>query len=194
MDYINKQLVLVVSLATLVLLFKAPHCYASYVLPKTELLEGMTHKSFIMLVLAEALNTLTSYSSQSFTQWWTLNGWEPSEIAIFALTVGLVGPVALSVIFFFLTRMSLDCSMTICFQSRRTKRLLGESDLLISLLYAVPESPSATHSKPKPGTSGVRGQCETSVACCHRDRFYVPCACGTWVARQVGNKGLFVCV
>ena len=154
----------------------------------------MTHQSFIMLVLAEALNTLTSYSSQSFTQWWTLNGWEPSEIAIFALTVGLVGPVALSVIFFFLTRMSLDCSMTICFQSRRTKRLLGESDLLISLLYAVPESPSATHSKPKPGTSGVRGQCETSVACCHRDRFYVPCACGTWVARQVGNKGLFVCV
>eukprot|EP00439_Symbiodinium_sp_Y106_P039343 s2875_g4.t2 len=133
MDYINKQLVLVVSLATLVLLFKAPHCYASYVLPKTELLEGMTHQSFIMLVLAEALNTLTSYSSQSFTQWWTLNGWEPSEIAIFALTVGLVGPVALSVIFFFLTRMSLDCSMTICFQSRRTKRLLGESDLLISL-------------------------------------------------------------
>ena len=189
MDFINKQLVLVVALTTLVLLFKAPHCYASYVLPKTELLEGislcrhricsifavtlfrrmklermipelfirrrglthfenkfllgwlenrgMTHKSFIMLVTAEALNTLnldsqevplsqcvkrevpktsvvswsweprTSYSSQSFTQWWTLNGWEPSEIAVFALSVGLISPVALSLIFFFLTRMSL---------------------------------------------------------------------------------------
>ena len=141
MDYINKQLVLVVSLATLVLLFKAPHCYASYVLPKTELLEGMTHKSFIMLVVAEALNTLTSYSSQSFTQWWTLNGWEPSEIAIFALTVGLVGPVALSVIFFFLTRMSLDCSMTNCFQSLQTSRLRGRV-IFLSLLHALPGSPS----------------------------------------------------
>ena len=116
MDYINKQLVLVVSLTTLVLLFKAPHCYASYVLPKTQLLEGMTHKSFLMLVAAEALNTLTSYSSQSFTQWWTLNGWEPSEIAVFALTVGLVGPVALSVIFFFLTRMSLGLEFSVSFE------------------------------------------------------------------------------
>eukprot|EP00933_Yihiella_yeosuensis_P051203 TRINITY_DN49073_c0_g1_i1.p1 TRINITY_DN49073_c0_g1~~TRINITY_DN49073_c0_g1_i1.p1 ORF type:complete len:1642 (-),score=335.01 TRINITY_DN49073_c0_g1_i1:196-4806(-) len=106
MDFINKQVVLVVSLTALVLLFKAPHCYASYVLPQTQMLEGMTRKSFLALVVAEAFNTLASYPSQSFTQWWTLNGWEPSEIANFALMVGLVGPLVLSIVFGLMTRMT----------------------------------------------------------------------------------------
>eukprot|EP00442_Polarella_glacialis_P024641 CAMPEP_0115122638 /NCGR_PEP_ID=MMETSP0227-20121206/46955_1 /TAXON_ID=89957 /ORGANISM="Polarella glacialis, Strain CCMP 1383" /LENGTH=3177 /DNA_ID=CAMNT_0002524635 /DNA_START=126 /DNA_END=9659 /DNA_ORIENTATION=+ len=106
LDYINKQLVLVVSLSTLVLLFKAPHCYASYVLPATGTLEGMTHKSFLLLVVSEMFNMLASYPSQSFTKWWTLNGWNPEEISNFALMVGLVGPVVLSIAFGLLTRMT----------------------------------------------------------------------------------------
>eukprot|EP00931_Biecheleriopsis_adriatica_P028267 TRINITY_DN1687_c0_g3_i1.p1 TRINITY_DN1687_c0_g3~~TRINITY_DN1687_c0_g3_i1.p1 ORF type:complete len:3167 (-),score=584.59 TRINITY_DN1687_c0_g3_i1:97-8973(-) len=106
LDYINEQLVLVVSLTCLVLLFKAPLCYASYVLPSTGMLEGMTHKSFLFLALAEMLNQLASYASQSYTQWWRLNGWSREEIGGFALTIGLVGPVMLSVIFGCLTRMN----------------------------------------------------------------------------------------
>ena len=106
LDYINKQLVLVVALSTLVLLFKAPHCYASYVLPKTGLLEGLTHRSFLMLVTAEALNTLASYPAQGYAQWWTLNGWEPTEISFFALSVGLASPIALFTIFGLLTKMN----------------------------------------------------------------------------------------
>jgi hypothetical protein len=106
LDYINRQVVLVVSLGTLVCLFKAPHCYASYVLPSTGWTEGMTKKCFIYLVIAETLNVIASYPSQNYTQWWTLNGWEPAEIAGFALTVGLVGPLMLSVIFGWLSRMN----------------------------------------------------------------------------------------
>jgi len=66
----------------------------------------MTKKCFIMLVIAEALNVIASYPSQNYTQWWTLNGWEPAEIAGFALTIGLVCPVMLSVIFGWLSRMN----------------------------------------------------------------------------------------
>eukprot|EP00930_Biecheleria_cincta_P048555 TRINITY_DN3383_c0_g1_i4.p1 TRINITY_DN3383_c0_g1~~TRINITY_DN3383_c0_g1_i4.p1 ORF type:complete len:3154 (-),score=464.15 TRINITY_DN3383_c0_g1_i4:294-9755(-) len=106
LDYINRQVVLVVSLGTLVCLFKAPHCYASYVLPSSGWTEGMTKKSFIYLVIAETLNVIASYPSQNYTKWWTLNGWEPAEIAGFALTVGLVGPLMLSVIFGWLSRMN----------------------------------------------------------------------------------------
>ena len=106
LDYINKQVVLVVSLSTLVLLFKAPHCYASYVLPATGLREGLTHMSFLMLVIAECLNTLASYPAQSYATWWTLNGWEPSEISYFALAIGLVSPIALFVIFGMMTKMN----------------------------------------------------------------------------------------
>eukprot|EP00913_Durusdinium_trenchii_P022124 g20788.t2 len=39
-DIINKQAVLFVSLVTLLLLFKAPHCYSAYVLPKSSFLEA----------------------------------------------------------------------------------------------------------------------------------------------------------
>lgn len=106
LDYINKQVVLVVSLTTLVLLFKAPHCYASYVLPATGLKEGLTHTSFLMLVIAESLNTLASYPAQSYATWWTLNGWEPSEISYFALAIGLVSPIALFIIFGMMTKMN----------------------------------------------------------------------------------------
>eukprot|EP00931_Biecheleriopsis_adriatica_P028266 TRINITY_DN1687_c0_g2_i5.p1 TRINITY_DN1687_c0_g2~~TRINITY_DN1687_c0_g2_i5.p1 ORF type:complete len:3114 (-),score=646.00 TRINITY_DN1687_c0_g2_i5:69-8834(-) len=106
LDFINKQLVLVVSLSTLVFLFKAPVCYASYTLPPTGLLEGLGHKSFVLLALAEMLNMLGSYPSQTYTLWWTLNGWEPGEIQSFALVVGLVAPVMLSLVFGLLTRMN----------------------------------------------------------------------------------------
>eukprot|EP00930_Biecheleria_cincta_P039601 TRINITY_DN27203_c0_g1_i1.p1 TRINITY_DN27203_c0_g1~~TRINITY_DN27203_c0_g1_i1.p1 ORF type:complete len:3112 (-),score=539.42 TRINITY_DN27203_c0_g1_i1:137-9322(-) len=105
-DYINKQLVLVVSLSTLILLFKAPHCYASYVLPPTGLLEGLTKKSFLLLMLAEMFNMLASYPAQTYTTWLTLNGWEPSEISGFALLIGLVSPILICIIFGLLTNMN----------------------------------------------------------------------------------------
>eukprot|EP00913_Durusdinium_trenchii_P021562 g20263.t1 len=107
LEFINRNVVLVVSLGTTVLLFKAPQCYASYVLPSTGLLEGMTHKSFILLVIAEILNMLVAYPSQTYTLWWTLNGWEPGEIANFALLTGLMAPILLIFCFSLLARMTL---------------------------------------------------------------------------------------
>lgn len=106
LEFINRNVVLVVSLGTTVLLFKAPQCYASYVLPSTGLLEGMTHKSFILLVIAEILNMLVAYPSQTYTLWWTLNGWEPGEIANFALLTGLMAPILLIFCFSLLARMN----------------------------------------------------------------------------------------
>jgi len=106
LEVINKQLVLIVSLGCLVCLFKAPHCYSSYVLPVTGYLEGMRNKSFILLVIAEMLNMLAAYPSQQYTSWWTLNGWEPTEIMGFALMVGLIAPLLLIAIFESLTRMN----------------------------------------------------------------------------------------
>jgi len=105
-DYINKQVVLVVSLSTLILLFKAPHCYASYVLPPTGLLDGLTKKSFLLLMLAEMFNMLSSYPAQTYTTWLTLNGWEPGEISGFALLIGLVSPILICIIFGLLTNMN----------------------------------------------------------------------------------------
>lgn len=106
LEFINRNLVLVVSLGTTVLLFKAPQCYASYVLPSTGILEGMTHKSFILLVFAEFLNMLSAYPSQTYTLWWTLNGFEPGEIAGFALLTGFMAPVMLTAIFALLAKMN----------------------------------------------------------------------------------------
>lgn len=106
LEFINRNLVLVVSLGTTVLLFKAPQCYASYVLPSTGILEGMTHKSFILLVFAEFLNMLAAYPSQTYTLWWTLNGLEPGEIAGFALLTGFLAPVMLTAIFTLLAKMN----------------------------------------------------------------------------------------
>jgi len=106
LEVINKQLVLIMSLGCLVCLFKAPHCYSSYVLPVTGYLEGLRNKSFILLVIAEMLNMLASYPSQQYTNWWTLNGWDPQEIMGFALMIGLIAPLMLIVIFEALTRMN----------------------------------------------------------------------------------------
>ncbi|CAJ1437222.1 unnamed protein product, partial [Effrenium voratum] len=106
LEFVSRNVVLVVSLGTTVLLFKAPQCYASYVLPSTGLLEGMTHRSFLLLVLAELFNMLAAYPSQTYTHWWTLNGWEPGEIAAFALLIGVWAPVMLSVVFSLLARMN----------------------------------------------------------------------------------------
>jgi len=106
LEFVNRNVVLVVSLGTTVLLFKAPQCYASYVLPSTGMLEGITKKSFILLVCAEMLNMLAAYPSQTYSQWWTLNGWEPGEIAGFALLIGLVSPLMLLLIFSLLARMN----------------------------------------------------------------------------------------
>jgi len=107
MDYVNKQLVLVVSLAALILLFKAPHCYTAYVLPAAGYVEGIfNHKSFILLLLSEALHYMVSYPSQTFTHWWTLNGWSPAEISLFAVCIAVFSPIVLSGIFGSLQVMS----------------------------------------------------------------------------------------
>ncbi|CAJ1396524.1 unnamed protein product [Effrenium voratum] len=66
----------------------------------------MTHRSFLLLVLAELFNMLAAYPSQTYTHWWTLNGWEPGEIAAFALLIGVWAPVMLSVVFSLLARMN----------------------------------------------------------------------------------------
>jgi len=107
LDWINKNVVLVVSLFTTVLLFKAPHCYTCYVLPVSGWIEGIfVHKSFLLLVLSEALICLASYPSQSFTSWWALNGWEPAEISYFALCIAFIAPLILGLVFHAIQRMS----------------------------------------------------------------------------------------
>jgi len=99
MDFLNHQIVLVVSLSALVLLFKAPHCYSTYCLPPSGLLEGLNHKAFIFLLLSEALNYLASFSSQNFPSWWSLNGFTTEEIMYMALGIAIASPLVLN--FFF---------------------------------------------------------------------------------------------
>merc|ERR1719401_1805029 len=101
-NFLNRQVVLLVSMSTLILLFKAPHCYTSYVLPPMGLLEGIcSHKSFLLLVAAEAFNFLTAYPSQTFTHWWT-----PGEITIIALCIAVLSPVVLGLVFGVLCRIN----------------------------------------------------------------------------------------
>jgi len=106
-DIINRQIVLIASLTTLVLLFKAPHCYSAYCLPPLGLFEGLfSHKAFLLLTVSECFNYLTSYPSQIFTTWLSLNGWDNSEIAMFALMIAVLSPVVICIVFFALQRMS----------------------------------------------------------------------------------------
>eukprot|EP00931_Biecheleriopsis_adriatica_P061877 TRINITY_DN3722_c0_g1_i1.p1 TRINITY_DN3722_c0_g1~~TRINITY_DN3722_c0_g1_i1.p1 ORF type:complete len:3061 (+),score=639.06 TRINITY_DN3722_c0_g1_i1:1306-9183(+) len=107
LDFLNKQVVLVISLATLIALFKAPHCYSAYVLPSSSFLEGLlSQKTFILLLMSEMMNFLSIYPSQNFEHWWTLNGWVPHEIAIFAALVALLSPAVVSGVFYTLQRMA----------------------------------------------------------------------------------------
>eukprot|EP00931_Biecheleriopsis_adriatica_P028261 TRINITY_DN1687_c0_g1_i1.p1 TRINITY_DN1687_c0_g1~~TRINITY_DN1687_c0_g1_i1.p1 ORF type:complete len:3142 (-),score=579.43 TRINITY_DN1687_c0_g1_i1:40-9312(-) len=106
LDFINKQVNFAVSFTSLVLLFKAPHCYTSHVLPSTGFREGLCRSSFLLLVVSEAVGALASFATQDLTHWWTLNGWEPREIGSLALLVAGILPVTLPIVFSALRRMS----------------------------------------------------------------------------------------
>lgn len=95
-SWVNKGIVAVVAIFCSTLLFMAPRCYTSCVLPFTKPLEGLTRKTFLLLILSEIFNSLANYQTQTYTVWWTLNGWEPREILTFALVVGLLSPVIIS--------------------------------------------------------------------------------------------------
>ena len=107
-DMINKQAVLFISLVTLLLLFKAPHCYSAYVLPSSNFWEALpSQKTFILLMLAEMMNFLAIYPSMNFEHWWTLNGWSAHEIAGFALIIALCSPLVVSAAFYALQRRAI---------------------------------------------------------------------------------------
>jgi len=96
LDWLNKQVVLVVSLSTMVLLFKAPRCYAAYVLPAAQrAFEGLGKISFLLLLTSEIMISLAAYPSQNFTIWWSLNGWSRSEVVYFALSIAFLSPLVL---------------------------------------------------------------------------------------------------
>ena len=80
MEYIYRSIVSLVSLATLVLLFKAPRCFCADSLPFTRYLEGLAeHKSFWLLLVLVMLNHLTAHASNTYHDWWSLNGWSPTD-------------------------------------------------------------------------------------------------------------------
>jgi len=107
LDFINKQIVLVISLSTLIALFKAPHCYSAYVLPSSGFFEGLLRqKTFLLLLVSEMLNFLAVYPSQSFPHWLSLNGWTADEISRFALITAAFTPIVVSATFYALHRMA----------------------------------------------------------------------------------------
>jgi len=96
MDYVNKQAVFLVSFITLILLCKAPDSYSSRVLPRTGLGAVLCRPSFLLLLTSEVLCALSSYGAQDITHWFSLNGWEPSEVRGFALLAAGLLPLALA--------------------------------------------------------------------------------------------------
>jgi len=107
LEYLYHQGVLLISLTTLVLLFKAPHCYCSYSLPPTGIFEGIfVRKSFILLLVSEMLNNLTGYSSLTYPDWWVLNGWSTSDIITFSWATLILSAVLVPLIFGLLVKMS----------------------------------------------------------------------------------------
>jgi len=107
LEYLYQQGVLLISLTTLVLLFKAPHCYCSYSLPPTGIFEGIfVRKSFILLLVSEMLNNLTGYSSLTYPDWWVLNGWSTSDIITFSWATLILSAVLVPLIFGLLVKMS----------------------------------------------------------------------------------------
>lgn len=52
------------------------------------------------------INFITIYPSQGFAHWWTLNGWEPEEIAYFALAIAFLSPLILATLFWVLQRLA----------------------------------------------------------------------------------------
>eukprot|EP00449_Zooxanthella_nutricula_P002788 CAMPEP_0198512060 /NCGR_PEP_ID=MMETSP1462-20131121/15198_1 /TAXON_ID=1333877 /ORGANISM="Brandtodinium nutriculum, Strain RCC3387" /LENGTH=494 /DNA_ID=CAMNT_0044241455 /DNA_START=10 /DNA_END=1490 /DNA_ORIENTATION=- len=107
MAYVYQQIVLIISLTTLILLFKAPQCYCAYSLPPMGWVEGLfTHKSFILLLLSEMLNATVSYTSQTYHDWWVLNGWSTHDIISFSLVIMAVSALVVPFIFVGLQRVS----------------------------------------------------------------------------------------
>uniref|UniRef100_A0A7S2NN61 Uncharacterized protein n=1 Tax=Zooxanthella nutricula TaxID=1333877 RepID=A0A7S2NN61_9DINO len=107
MAYVYQQIVLIISLTTLILLFKAPQCYCAYSLPPMGWVEGLfTHKSFILLLLSEMLNATVSYTSQTYHDWWVLNGWSTHDIISFSLVIMAVSALVVPFIFAGLQRVS----------------------------------------------------------------------------------------
>lgn len=106
LDFLYRQIILFLSLFILVLLFKAPHCYCSNSLPSTGILEGLGRKSFVLLTVSEMLNHLAGYSSQTYQDWYVLNGWSTGDIIGFSwITLGLC-VLVVPTIFGILMRMS----------------------------------------------------------------------------------------
>jgi len=108
LEYPYTQVIqLVVSLTTLIMLFKAPHCYCSYSLPPMGWFEGMfTHKTFILLFLSEFLNQCAGFTSHTYHDWWVLNGWSTEDIIHFSMAIMFLSFLLLPLIFIGLTRAS----------------------------------------------------------------------------------------
>ncbi|CAE8624625.1 unnamed protein product [Polarella glacialis] len=108
LDVMNQHIVLLLSLASLILLFKAPNCYSAYVLPPSGFVAGLrSQKTFFLLLLSEMSNFLAIYPSQNFLHWFSMNGWTPSEISYFALAIAILSPFILSAAFYALHRMAI---------------------------------------------------------------------------------------
>jgi len=104
--WIYKQVLFVVYFTALVLLFKAPYCYASYVLPITSVRAWLKKRSFLLLLASEVFISLGSYSAQDITQWWELNGRAPEEIQMFAFAMVVGLPLLLTILFSALRRLN----------------------------------------------------------------------------------------
>eukprot|EP00439_Symbiodinium_sp_Y106_P028334 s6195_g3.t1 len=122
------QVLFVVYFTALVLLFKAPYCYASYVLPITSVRAWLKKRSFLLLLASEVFISLGSYSAQDtmessrelllrllrsgnlsffdITQWWELNGRAPEEIQMFAFAMVVGLPLLLTILFSALRRLN----------------------------------------------------------------------------------------
>ncbi|OLP79275.1 hypothetical protein AK812_SmicGene40458 [Symbiodinium microadriaticum] len=100
------KVLFVVYFTALVLLFKAPYCYASYVLPITSARAWLAKRSFLLLLLSEVFISLGSYSAQDIAQWWELNGRAPEEIQMFAFAMVVGLPLLLTILFSALRRLN----------------------------------------------------------------------------------------
>ncbi|CAJ1353584.1 unnamed protein product, partial [Effrenium voratum] len=99
-----RRVLFVVAFILLVLLFKAPYCYATNVLPGTGF-QWLRNRSFLLLLVSEVFNSLSCYAAQDVPQWLTLNGWKVSEIEILVLIVAASLPLLLHLSFRALRRM-----------------------------------------------------------------------------------------